>query len=389
MASSPTTPEAVIEKVLRRAQVTKVSIQNPLRPPYRWTYRTQMARKLQDRLALASYKTQHGQENLSLRDLEARLEASIRQKRLLARIDTSSTCSSSSSSEHQSYNHLLASSPTTAALLSDNVGKPERPRQSRKRQSYGAEYADLDLPKNKRSRSYSVAPAILANAQSSWKSSHNLSQSSPVHSRRGSQFSTSHAPNISFASEISTIPDSPPFNHISEEEDDRLLRQSFHSNRSYIQSSPPRTPPPSNHHRSRSGGNGEEGAELLLHLATSPTPANPGSRTARLLGPSTPPSKDYNQFAATLNTPGLLGLGTPGQHFNFADFVNVTPSPAQGAFSSRTPGLAKTPLAAREARRRLNFDSLAPPGSPPVSNVGRGVSREGLGMDLGGELGSR
>ena len=92
-----------------------------------------------------------------------------------------------------------------------------------------------------------------------------------------------------------------------------------------------------------------------------------------------------------MSTPGganlFTGFSTPGQQFNFSDFVNVTPSPAQGAFGNRTPGLTKTPLAAKEARRRLNFDTLVPPGgSPIISNVGRGSSNTGLGMELGGEL---
>jgi hypothetical protein len=55
----------------------------------------------------------------------------------------------------------------------------------------------------------------------------------------------------------------------------------------------------------------------------------------------------------------------------------------------RTPVAAKTPLAAREARRRLNFDSLLPPtGESPRLGVDRSgvVKVEGLGMDLGGEL---
>lgn len=86
----------------------------------------------------------------------------------------------------------------------------------------------------------------------------------------------------------------------------------------------------------------------------------------------------------------MAGFNTPGQQqFNFADFVNITPSPAQGAFGSRTPGPAKTPLAAKEARRRINFESLAPPGgSPNIGTAVRGsVGKEaGLGMELGGEL---
>lgn len=69
--------------------------------------------------------------------------------------------------------------------------------------------------------------------------------------------------------------------------------------------------------------------------------------------------------------------------------VLVTPSPAQGAFGSRTPGLPKTPLAAKEARRRLNLDSLAAAGGSPNLNIaGRGSTARdtGLGMELGGEL---
>ncbi len=93
-------------------------------------------------------------------------------------------------------------------------------------------------------------------------------------------------------------------------------------------------------------------------------------------------------------TPGgggfMAGFSTPGQQFNFADFVNITPSPAQGAWGSRTPGIAKTPLAAREARRRLNFDILVPPtsGSPNLHSLSRsaGGKETGLGMELGGDL---
>lgn len=59
-------------------------------------------------------------------------------------------------------------------------------------------------------------------------------------------------------------------------------------------------------------------------------------------------------------------------------------SAAQGAFGNRTPGLPKTPLAAREARRRLNLDSLG----ATLSTPGRDATAKdtGLGMELGGEL---
>ena len=341
-----------------------------------------MARKLQDRLALAAYKIQNGQEDLSLKDVEARLDATLKRRRALSRLDTSSTCSSSSS-EHHSYSNAIASSPIKGAVYSDDIRSTGMPKLSRKRSLYQSNFApEMDIPNSKRNRSYSMAPPKLAQARS-WKSNHNLAQSSPVQTRRDSQFSTSHGPNISFTSDISTIPDSPVLNHQAAEDDDVLVRQSYQSAHSFYQSSPPRTPPPSSHRRTKSGG-GEEGADLLLYLATSPSPAHPGAKTSRILAPSTPPSRENGHFT-TIQTPSMFSIGTPGQQFNFADFVNVTPSPAQGAFS-RTPGLVQTPLGAKEARRRLNYDSLAPPGSPPLSNVGRGSIKGGLGMELGGEL---
>lgn len=129
-----------------------------------------------------------------------------------------------------------------------------------------------------------------------------------------------------------------------------------------------------------------------MYLAASPSPANPGPK-GQTAAPSTPPSHTQALPSSIMSTPGgggfMAGFSTPGQQFNFADFVNITPSPAQGAFGSRTPIPAKTPLAAKEARRRLNFESLAPPGgSPNLSNVSRGsnAKENGLGMELGGEL---
>ena len=346
----------------------------------------QMARKLQDRLALANYKAQHGQENLRFDDVEARLEATIKRKRTLSALDSSPTCSSSSS-DQQSFCNGFASSPPSAPMFSDHIGSSRERYISRKRNIHQSASTKMDASKSKRSRSYSMAPPLVENARTSWKSAHNLPQSSPVRSHHGSRFSTSRGPNISFASEISTIPDSPTFGQVSDEEDYHVSRHSYHTSQSNIRSSPPRTPPPTHHRKTKSAGNGEEGADLLLYLATSPSPANHGAKSTRLFAPSTPPTTDHNPFTASLDTPGMPGLNTPGQQFNFADFINITPSPAQGAFGSRTPAVAKTPLAAKDARRRLNFDSLVPPGgSPPVSNIRRGSSKEGLGMELGGEL---
>ena len=346
-----------------------------------------MARKLQDRLALASYKAQHGQEDVSFRDLEARLESTIKQRRLLLSQDASSTCSSSSSSENYFLPAGHASSPMTVPVNCDDVRSSRTRHHNRKRTAFQANHGDPNVSESKRSRSYSMAPPLIEDARKSWKSAHNLPQSSPVHSVHGSHFSTLHGPNISFASEISTIPDSPTLGPVSDEDGEHSHGQSYHASQSRTHSSPPRTPPPTHHRKMKTKINGEEGADLLLYLATSPSPAHPGAKSTRVFAPSTPPSNDHNPYSALMQTPGLGGFNTPGQQFNFADFVNVTPSPAQGAFGTRTPGVAKTPLAAKDARRRLNFESLVPPaGSPNLSNIGRGSRKEGLGMELGGEL---
>lgn len=319
-----------------------------------------MARKLQDRLALASYKTQHGQERLSFKDVEARLEKTIQRKRPTSSVTSSTT--SSSSSEHPFFSGGLTSSPLSAPFSTDS-------KVSRKRHVYQSTSIDLGPKSSKRIRSESMAPPLCEASRTSWKSTHNLPESSPVYRHHESHFSSSHGASLSFASEVATIPASPTFGHVSDEEDDEMPTHSFSTN-SAFRSSPPCTPSPTRSRaaRQRKAGNagGEEGADLLLYLATSPSPANPGPRSSRIFAPSTPPSNTQALPSSMMSTPGMAGFNTPGQQFNFADFVNITPSPAQGAFGSRTPGLAKTPLAAKEARRRLNFDNLVPPGGSPI-----------------------
>jgi len=85
--------------------------------------------------------------------------------------------------------------------------------------------------------------------------------------------------------------------------------------------------------------------------------------------------------------PGF-GLTTPSANLNFAEFLNMTPSPAQAHTASwnRTPGVNRTPAAIREARRNLNFDNIVPPGADNSHRGARIGKIEGLGMDLGGEL---
>jgi hypothetical protein len=80
-------------------------------------------------------------------------------------------------------------------------------------------------------------------------------------------------------------------------------------------------------------------------------------------------------------------IATTPNNLNFAEFLNMTPSPAQAQFGSswsRTPVTAsKTSSAVREARRRLNFDNLMPPSSEGPRTA---MKIESLGIELGGEL---
>ena len=342
-----------------------------------------MARRLQDRLALATYKTQHGQEKLSFNDVEAHLEKTIRRKRPSSSVGTSSA-SSSVSSEHPLFSSGFASSPLTTPLSSDDVSS-SGVKASFRGNTYYSTAIGLGSRENKRIRSQSMAPPMFESSRTTWKSSHKLPESSPVQQHRNANLSSSTGPTLSFASEASMIPNSPPFGHISDEEENDLPIHSFSVDPAY-HGSPPRTPPPTRSRDVRRKVGGEEGADLLLYLATSPSPANPDIRSSQIFPPSTPPSKSQALPSSMMNTSGMIGFNTPGQNFNFADFVNVTPSPAQGAFGSRTP------LAARESRRRLTFDALVPlNGSPTLNNSGHGsVNKDsGLGMELGGELVSR
>jgi len=88
-------------------------------------------------------------------------------------------------------------------------------------------------------------------------------------------------------------------------------------------------------------------------------------------------------------TPSVFGgPQTPGQNFDFADFVNITPSPGQRAWKA-TPG-GKTPASIRTpqtlSRRNLNFDTFLPSNASPLMRDRRPSKNAGLGMQLGGDL---
>ncbi|KAI1486062.1 hypothetical protein F5X96DRAFT_682309 [Biscogniauxia mediterranea] len=352
-------PEAVADKVLKRVEVSKI------------------ARRLQGRLALAQFKTKHGWEDLTLDTLEPKIEEEMKRKRIYEG-DVLSDSSSSTSELPYPTTKTLMSSPLKAPLFSDAVGSSNGSSGHRKR-TYMASFdpeAALSSP-TKRYRTSPTAHKSFQSAHVSWRAPRQLTHPSPMKPRRQQHFTTSTGPDVSFfqGSRRPSVDLAPPnFAAPSDEDDDLFPAHSFKLD--HNRSSPPRTPPMSR----RGGGNrrnkdkgmtnghksGEEGADLLLYLAASPSPAVPASRT-RMEPPSTPPPrKDYALPSSMMTTPGGGNLfpSTPGQPFDFADFVNITPSPAQKPWktplaltTAKTP-TAKTPMSV--ARRRLTFDEPIP-----------------------------
>ncbi|TGJ78562.1 hypothetical protein E0Z10_g10203 [Xylaria hypoxylon] len=341
-------PDAVAHKVLKRVEI---------------------ARRLQGRLALAQFKTKHGWEDLTLDTIEPKIEEERRRR--ICDGDVLSD-SSSSTSELPYPTRTLMSSPLKAPLFSDGITSSSGSSGHRKR-TYTASF---DMTMSSPTKRFRSSPTLHKSFQNSnhhsWRKQHQLIQSSPIKPRR-QHFTTSNGPDVSFfqgTRRPSVDLTSPNFAAPIDDEDDLLPVHSFQVD----QSSPPHTPPM----RSRNGNvrrgrdakgatneKPEEGADLLMYLATSPSPAMSSSRT-RMEPPSTPPPrKDMALPSSMMTTPGGGNLfpSTPGQNFDFSDFVNITPSPAQKpwktplAFSTVKTPTAKTPLGL--ARRRLTFDEPA------------------------------
>lgn len=273
--------------------------------------------------------------------------------------------------------------------------------------------------------SSNTASAKASTGNKSWRHGHRVAQSSPVFQRPALPLSHLHP---SFVSDTTTIPElrhrdrSFKFtSHLSSHDDkDELPVHSFASP-SLIPSSPPRTPSPTPQPRNRKikPNSKESGADLLLYLANSPSRSPALSQQTRRIGgnvsialepPSTPPFQHTNKDlpSSFLSTPttsshhnsiNLPLFSTPGQQFNFADFVNVTPSPAQAPWGGRTPGTINNrtiPARTGAARRGLNFDALVPPPTtstntglktPTTLTSGKGLALElEMEMDLGAKL---
>lgn len=343
-----------------------------------------MARNLQECLALANFKAQNGWQDRTLRAIEPEFTEHLKRKRPYYSDDVSSD-SCSIVSENGQHNP----SPSKTPVMSH-----ERPSTSYHVRAPPAVQQIQHAASAKRLRANSTMASIQRPIRNvTWKRDHRLAQSSPVghHPQPIGSFGRG-----SFVSDSATIPEStsshsPIFDiqNVSDEDEADLPMHSFshRASSSMISSSPPRTPPPN---RSlRNGTSKESGADLLLYLANSPS-RSPAANHARLLQlpqqpPSTPPSQHTHLPSSVMNTPGANvslfngAFNTPGQGFNFADFVNVTPSPAQLPWGGRTP-------TARTARRGLNFDALAPPtGHSPLMQRKTPTSK-GLALELGEEL---
>ena len=349
---------------------------------------------------------------------------------------SSSDSSTSSRSTPVHYPKRLASSPLTAPIFSDEVYGQDTKSGSRKRARFSAHTSFINKSPtrnrtNKLRRAHTLAATTSFEARPTWKGMHDLADSSPLRPSLHPDFRTSHGPNISFASETSTIADSPSFisskrrsSAISKGRNDRdmdddLPNHSF-SHAHPPHGSPPRTPPPTRsraqrNRKSAANTQTQHGADLLLYLATSPSPGTsqtlhnphvpstptPAPHSSAVQSglkppnsasypPSTPPSTHATLPSQMLATPGGTNLfsayNTPGPAFNFSDFVNVTPSPAQGPWlGERTPGIgSRTPATMKESRRRLEFG-----GETPILGEDEKESEkatQGLGMELGGEL---
>jgi len=271
--------------------------------------------------------------------------------------------SSSTSAELPYPSRTLMSSPLKASgpIFSDAIVSKSGGTGGHRKRSYIASFDKSAPSPSKRFRLSPTSHRSFPSGHATWKDMHQLAQSSPIKQRRHEHFTTQAGPNVSFLT-------SPTFNIHSDDDDELLPVHSFSA--SHIRSSPPRTPPMrSRNLNGRKGRDkldsdntnnktGEEGADLLLYLAASPSPAVPVR--SRMDRPSTPPPKTNRDLAlpsSMMMTPGGTNLfpNTPGQNFDISDFVNITPSPAQKPWKTPvTLSSARTPLSL--ARRRLTFD---------------------------------
>lgn len=299
-----------------------------------------VARILQNRLALATVKAQNGWANLTLDAIEPKIDEDLKRKRARSSEkspapDTFFNGNSDLEWLRQNRGPVSAGIERPRSQASDSVGPlPSFPRTARKRTRNPAEYSTSaeSAVKRQRARKDGTSRQI---------------QSSPgYYDEENQQHSTTENTNTN-----------------------RRYEPTFHS-------SPPRTPPRRMLKSTRPGKNtGEEGADLLLYLATSPSPATAAMPKHRFI-PTTPPSTSSALPSSMMHTPGAPQ--TPHGGFDISQFINITPSP----FTAPAHAGRGTPIA--NARRRLDFDHLAASRSPVSTKTP--LRPAGIGMELGGEL---
>ncbi|KAK9237439.1 hypothetical protein V1525DRAFT_161983 [Lipomyces kononenkoae] len=456
--------EAVEKVVLQRAKISRIT------------------RKLKNRLALASYKTKRGWENLDLDAIEPRVAEEVARRRSSSGSGqiTASTPYSLSSPIKQSSVSVNLPPPAPPLLLETNLPRlgPLSAVMSGRKQGTSSRTAAA----RKRARTLSHDNKAVMTNFTPWKSGSQdedeedhemingfpdssvhygsgamrLSQSSPVYPGVASSNMTRYPPSFDHNHRLlqPSLPPPPPLQQLpngspskvrhgsSANSQNGKVRQhrrnksslasqastmsavssasttTMGSNSLPRQTSPPRTPPrrtfsvADNDGKGTLNGNadpgfprtGEEGADLLMFLATSPSPAQRSSfvgtplhhNQSSVLNSSallaTPPSNQRNGGGIPFGTPLLNGSTsaapqTPSQGFNFSDYVNniFTPSPAQVPWHNRTPTI--TP-----ARRRLNFDQLAAAENSPshgasgTSSTTNASSNSYSVMEVGGSL---
>lgn len=276
--------------------------------------------------------------------------------------------SSSSISDLPYPSRTLMSSPLKPpmfpgdAIFSDAINSSNGLSTGRRKRTYMASFDDFAAAVSPSKRLRAVSPTAhksfahkaLHSGTTTSINKHQLIQSSPIKPRQ-EHFTTTSGPNVSFFQTQSMTQSFsvPNFTVASARNESEPPVHSL--NVSAMRSSPPRTPPmQSRTLRSKNGKppakgdkTGEQGADLLLYLAASPSPAKRATR-GQMEPPSTPPQqRGHNKMdlpSSMMTTPGGGNLfpttpkypTTPGQNFDFADFVNITPSPAQKVW--RTPG---------------------------------------------------
>jgi hypothetical protein len=242
--------------------------------------------------------------------------------------------------------------PSTSPLLRASTSIQQSPRSARNKHAFSPHpraMQPMEFASCKRRRSDLASTRSKKTIQASRKSSYQLTESSP-------------GTNMYLKTLMAAAP-TPGTQSVShqpsgKETDSELPLHSHLNASSTIGSSPPRTPHPKHSRLARTGRYIEDanGSDLSLYMVDSPTPARvAGGNRYQVFSPSIPPSQHavLPSITSTLGGDMLVTLGTPSQQFNFADFVNLTPSPTQASQDTRTAGNpSRIPTATNHPRDR-------------------------------------